>query len=532
MRRNLLWVGAIFLILFSSCNPNVDVNVSISFISPKGEGYVSPNQPIIVEIEPIEKVEQIAVYVSGENVVKKLDTELKENRVYTSFPDKLEDGEYRVEVEVLANGKQFEKYINIFLNSEIPVWDIYVYPTFVRAGKSIKVEVITSSILENVTATFDDGTTYPLIYDKKREIWSNEIMISQFLSEGSHFIKFRGIDFKGDRIEERRVINVINAYPVIYSPLNGLKTVSKEIEILGFYDPDKEVDIYIDGEFFKRTKTDGNGDFYEKVTLSPGTHFIHTKDPDSQFNVESALQNIKITIYPKGVVVLVFHNISEKGGNLYTITPEEFEKEIRYIKSQSYTSISGENFREFLKGKTDIPDKSVLITFDDGLRGVYKYAYPVLKKYGFKAVFFVIAGRVGNRSGFISWEEAREMVESGVFEIDSHTYLSHKRIEKNGKSVSSIYTNGDGETEEDFRDRVLTDFLNSRSVIKENLGYEPLMFAYPYGEYSKETIDLLKKAGFQFAFTVYKGVTIETTYPFEIPRYSIHRGTDIEKILP
>ena len=74
--------------------------------------------------------------------------------------------------------------------------------------------------------------------------------------------------------------------------------------------------------------------------------------------------------------------------------------------------------------------------------------------------------------------------------------------------------------------------MDSIRVIKENLGYEPLMFAYPYGEYSKETVDLLREAGFQFAFTVYKGVVIKTTYLFEIPRYSIHRGTDIEKILP
>jgi len=532
MRRKFLWVGVILLVLFSSCNPNVSVNVSISFISPKGEGYISPNQPIIIEIEPMKKIEQISLYVSGENITKNLDTEIKENRVYAMFPDGLEDGEYTVKVRVLTAGKQFKKDINVFLNSEIPVWDVYVYPTFVRAGKSIKVEIITSSILESVIATFDDGTTYPLIYDKKREIWSNEIMISQFLSEGSHFIKFIGIDFKGDRIEEKRVINVVNAYPIIYSPLNGLKTVSKEIEILGFYDPDKEVDIYIDGKFFKRTKTDGNGDFYEKLILPPGTHSIHTQDPNSQFNVESALQNIKITIYSTGIVVLVYHNISEKGGNLYTITPEEFEKEIKYIKNQGYTCISGEDFRNFLKGKADIPDKSVLITFDDGLRGVYNYAYPILKKYEFKAVFFVIAGRIGNKSGFISWNEAREMIESGVFEIDSHTYLSHKRIVKDGKLISSIYANGDSETEEDFRERVLTDFLNSRNVIKENLGYEPLMFAYPYGEYSKETVDLLREAGFQFAFTVYKGVVIKTTYPFEIPRYSIHRGTDIEKILP
>ncbi|RLD14668.1 MAG: hypothetical protein DRI28_02980 [Caldiserica bacterium] len=532
MKKSFLWVGIILLVLFSSCNPNVNPNISISFISPKGEGYVSPNQPIIIEIEPIKNVEQIAVYVSGENVTKKLDTELKENRVYSIFPDKLEDGEYTVEVRVSIAGKEFEKNIDVFLNSEIPVWDIYVYPTFVRAGKSIHMEIITSSILEKVTATFDDGTTYPLVYDKKREVWSNEIMISQFLSEGSHFIKFTGIDFKGERIEERRVINVVNTYPIIYSPLNGLKTVSKEIEILGFYDPDKEVDIYIDGEFFKRTKTDGNGDFYEKLTLPPGTHFIHTQDPNSQFNVESALQNIKITIYSKGVVVLVYHNISEKGGNLYTITPEEFEKEIKYIKNQGYTCISGEDFRNFLKGKADISDKSVLITFDDGLRGVYNYAYPILKKYGFKAVFFVIAGRIGSKSGFISWEEAKEMVESGIFEIDSHTYLSHKRIEKDGKLISSIFSNGTDETEREFKQRVLKDFMDSIRVIKENLGYEPLMFAYPYGEYSKETIDLLREAGFQFAFTVYKGVAIKTTYPFEIPRYSIHRGTDIEKILP
>lgn len=532
MRKFFLWAGMIILMFSFSCNP-VDIkDINISFISPKGEGYVSPNQPVIVEIEPHRDIKSIDITISGENINRKIKTELKENRVYAVFPDDLEDGGYRITIHVLYSDREFHKSIDVFLNSEIPVWDIYVYPTFIRAGKDIKIEVITSSIFKSITATFDDGTVYPLVYDDEKEIWYQEITISQFLSEGSHFIKFTGIDFKGDRIEERKVINIINAYPIIYSPLNGLKTISKDIEILGFYDPDKEIDIYVDREFFKRVKTDGNGNFHERLTLSPGIHYIHAKDPNSEFNVESALQNIKITVYSRGIVVLVYHNIAEKGGNLYTITPEEFEREIKYMKNQGYVSISAKEFRDFLERKGEIPEKSVLITFDDGLKGVYDYAYPILKKYDFKAVFFVIVGRIGNRSGFIPWEEAKEMVESGTFEIDSHTYMSHKRVEKDGKLISCIYGTKENETEDEFENRVIDDFTKSKDTIKDKLGYEPLMFAYPYGEYSKKTIELLKESGFKFAFTVYKGVATEDTYPFEIPRYSIHRGTDIEKILP
>lgn len=517
--------------LLPSLSCNFNIKIDFDFIFPKNGDYVTKGELIIVEFSDLKNISNLNFFILNENLSKKLSYEIKENRLYSSIPEDISDGEYRLNVNFNLKEKKFTKEIKVILNSEVPIWENIVYPIFIRSGREITIESISSNPLKEVKAIFDDGTIINLDYIIEKDIWQSNYLISNFISEGSHIIKIEGIDLKGDKIEDTKVFYVINSDPVIYSPIDGLETTTNEITIFGFYEQDKNIVIYINNKPYKEINVDPSGNFYTTLILLPGEYTIFAKDPNSQFLGISSLQNINVKIYNEGIIVLCYHNVSNKGGNLYTISPEEFENQIKYMIEKGYTSINIDDLYDYYFNGKNIPKKSVLITFDDGLKGVYEFAYPILKKYGFKATFFVIVNRIGRVSSYVDWKNLKEMVDSGVFSIGSHTYDSHKTHLSDGKYLSIISKKGDDEDFENFKNRVFEDFKKSKDELEKNIQKKIISFAYPYGEYSKETVELLKQTGFVFAFTIRKGLNIKNTSRFELKRYSIYRSTDIKQII-
>jgi peptidoglycan/xylan/chitin deacetylase (PgdA/CDA1 family) len=527
-----IFLGGIVLILFLpffSCN--IYKNIDFYFLYPQDGDYVTKNTLIIVEFTYIKNLKDLKLLIINEKFTKILDYEIKENRLYSSLPRDLTDGEYKILISFYLNEKSFKKDINIILNSEAPLWENFIFPTYIRSGREMQIESISSTPLKEVKAYFDDGTILDLNYIKENDIWFGKIIISSFLSEGSHIIKFVGVDLKGEKIEDTKIFYLINSDPVIYSPIDGLETTSNEITIYGFYEQDKDIMIYLNNKPYKKIKVDASGNFYDNIILLPGNYTIYAKDENSQFITASSLQNIKIKIFNDGVIVLCYHNINNKGGNLYTISPQDFENQIKYMIDKGYKSISLDELYDYYFYGKEIPKKSILITFDDGLRGVYEFAFPILKKYGFKATFFVIVGRVGRVKNYVNWSELKEMVDSGIFSIGSHTYDSHKTYFVNGKYISIISQKGTDEDYSTFKNRVIEDFILSKNEIEKNVKKDVFAFAYPYGEYTIDTIEFLKESGFKMAFTVIKGLNTKTISRYELKRYSIYRGTDITKII-
>ncbi|MGQ9845197.1 MAG: polysaccharide deacetylase family protein [Caldisericia bacterium] len=524
----IIFILSISFLIFSCDNKQ---NIEFYFINPIDGDYINKGSLIIVEFSSTQKINSLNLSAISGSIKRDLDYEIKENRLYSYFPEDLPDSEYKILVSFYHDKNFFEKSLNVILNSEIPIWENFIFPTNVRSGKHILIETFTSTPFKEVYVIMDDGLKINLEYLEEKNLWRNYITISHFLVEGSHILTFIGIDLKGEVLEDKKVFTVINSDPVIYSPLNGLETTSNQIDIFGFYEPDKEIMLYLNNYPFKKIKVDASGNFYDNIFLLPGYYSIYAKDLNSQFLSESSLQNIKVSIFSEGIITLCYHNISDKGGNLYTVDVEDFEEQIKYMKDNGYTSISIKDLINYYDLGIRLPKKAVLITFDDGLEGVYKFAYPILKKYGFKAVFFVISGRVDRVSNFVNWNELKEMVNDGVFEIGSHTHDSHKTYYINGKFVSILSTKIDNEDYDDFKNRVVNDLEKSKSEIEKNIGNEVVSFAYPYGEYSIDTINFLKDSGFKFAFTVIKGINTKTTPKFELRRYSIYRGTDIKQII-
>lgn len=207
--------------------------------------------------------------------------------------------------------------------------------------------------------------------------------------------------------------------------------------------------------------------------------------------------------------VIMYHHLSENPAKLgdYTVSPVQFEADLKEIKRLGYTVISLQQLCDYYDGREPLPEKSVLITFDDGYYSVYVYAYPLLKAYDMPAICFILGyytqmysdGEKQNVNyAHMTWEQLDEMQQSGLIALGSHSYNMHK-LRGEGKRYG-ISINA-GEAEEMYCDAVLEDLCTLSDAMYENLGFKPDTFAYPFGAICKQSYPVLRQMGFRFAFT-------------------------------
>lgn len=208
------------------------------------------------------------------------------------------------------------------------------------------------------------------------------------------------------------------------------------------------------------------------------------------------------------VSVIMYHNFVSKEDvkngieyEEYSISPEDFEKDLIWLKDNGYVTITSEELLEFLEKKEALPSKAVVISIDDGSWGVYKHAWPLLKKHGMKADLNVIGAQIdatwetlnsgktrdGEAAPLCTWEELAEMQKSGVINICSHTYGLHvyNRNERIGMNLM------ENETEEEFTKVVKEDYDLSVKCIRGWVGKAPKTVAYPYSKRCTESDNII-----------------------------------------
>lgn len=183
----------------------------------------------------------------------------------------------------------------------------------------------------------------------------------------------------------------------------------------------------------------------------------------------------------QGIPVLMYHSIKNDKNNPLVVQPELFKSQMQYLKDNGYTTLSMSELVNFMKYNKKVPKKSVVITFDDGYEDNYINAYPILKHYNFKATIFIITDLCNQGGLYIKFPQMREMIKNGI-EIGCHT-LDHSKLSK------LTY------------DEQLNNLIQSKKVIDEKLGINCRYLSYPYGKYNKATINALRKAGYEMAFT-------------------------------
>lgn len=194
-------------------------------------------------------------------------------------------------------------------------------------------------------------------------------------------------------------------------------------------------------------------------------------------------------IYPRhDIPVLEYHYINNDQGSSLFVRPENFERQMKYLKQHQYHVISLDEFIEGRRQGKSFPRNTVVITFDDGREDNYTAAYPILKKYGFPATIFVITGRVGTTydgADYLKWEQIEEMARNGI-DFGSHTqnhrYLPEASLEE--------------------RIRELDD---SKQELEEHIGKSVRHFCYPAGGFTDETMEAVQAAGYHSAVTTNRG---------------------------
>jgi len=196
------------------------------------------------------------------------------------------------------------------------------------------------------------------------------------------------------------------------------------------------------------------------------------------------------------LTVLMFHMVTDKmpeDSNLKDlyITDEMFRSYCEYFKDR-YNIVSLEEAYDIMAGKisTDNP-KLMAFTFDDGYKNNYTLAYPILKEYGIKANINVITRYVDeNREGYLSWDEIKEMSDSGLVSIGSHTYDSHFYTDSyDGKNMPVLSIRLPGENEADRYNRVIRELRLADEAIFKNTGRRTRILAYPYGVPPSDLVD-------------------------------------------
>lgn len=240
--------------------------------------------------------------------------------------------------------------------------------------------------------------------------------------------------------------------------------------------------------------------------------------------------------YSKKAVVLTYHHISKKSFSGITITPERFENDIKMLRDKKFNVISLRHMIYAMEGNEKLPENAVVITFDDGIESFYKYAYPILKKYNMPAAQFLITARnesytqSKNELNPLSPAEIKEMYESGLVDIQSHTNNSHEyvyinsELKKGPMLTYKIFNQKTNikENDEEYISRITADLKTSREIIYKYTGVYPDMLCLPFGSYNKKVWDIGKAVGFNYFVTTQPGYNSENSKKSAI--YRIRSG--------
>jgi peptidoglycan/xylan/chitin deacetylase (PgdA/CDA1 family) len=213
--------------------------------------------------------------------------------------------------------------------------------------------------------------------------------------------------------------------------------------------------------------------------------------------------NYKPTIFT--VPILVYHHIGSHRG-IYYVSNTRFDQELSYLIESDYHAISMANYADFLEKGTALPDKPVILTFDDGYADAYTTVYPLLKAYHLTGTFYIITGKVG-QPGYLTWDQIKEMAANGM-EIGAHT-ITHPYLTKL-HLLSAFWQ-----------------IWGSRLDLERHLGKPVTTFAYPYNDHNRVTNLLARLAGYSTACIVdFHTGDSERDY-FTMPRYSVTSGESI-----
>ena len=220
---------------------------------------------------------------------------------------------------------------------------------------------------------------------------------------------------------------------------------------------------------------------------------------------------------PMRLPIFLYHIISPNRSYKFGITPDEFESDLIYLSRNGYTTITMTQLIDHVDSGKALPDKPVILSFDDGYYNNYVYAFPLLKKYRAKMVLSVIGKSTDDFSSepsnnlsyaHVTWTQLNEMISSGLVEVQNHTYNLHESIAGRTGCMQKP-----GESREQYEKVLTNDIGKLQQEITERTGCSPNTFVYPYGKFSRSTDSILKSLGFRATLSCNYGINLITMDP-------------------
>ncbi|WP_043531267.1 poly-beta-1,6-N-acetyl-D-glucosamine N-deacetylase PgaB [Litchfieldella xinjiangensis] len=258
---------------------------------------------------------------------------------------------------------------------------------------------------------------------------------------------------------------------------------------------------------------------------------------------------------PNDFVVISYHDIVDLAATPdlqvfpQTITRDTLIQHFDLIERSGYHPVSFDQILEARQGGRPLPDRAVLLTFDDGYRSFYDIVYPLLKLYRFPAIIAVVGSWLDVPAGsnvpygdtqlprerFLTWEQLREMQESGFVEVASHSYDLHHGIPGNpyrnlqAAAATSRWNEESGyESEADYLARIENDMHKSSEQITERMGVPPRLMVWPYGAFNQAALDIAAAAGMSHTFSLFSEINHVEDDTREIGRYLVDQETSLK----
>lgn len=211
--------------------------------------------------------------------------------------------------------------------------------------------------------------------------------------------------------------------------------------------------------------------------------------------------------------IIMYHSVLKdtvRSGK-YVVTPSQLEADFKYIKEKGYNTITMNDLIKYVEDENaSLPEKPIIITFDDGYYNNFTYVLPLLEKYEMRAVISIVGEYTDNYSktdeananySYLRWKDIKQMMETGLVEFQNHTYNLHSN--KNGKRGTKKKVS---QTQEQYEKYLSEDILKLQKEFEENTNFVPNTFTYPFGAISKESIDIIKNMGFKASLSCEEGI--------------------------
>lgn len=234
------------------------------------------------------------------------------------------------------------------------------------------------------------------------------------------------------------------------------------------------------------------GSFLTILFLGKSVEKIQIQEVVDEINIEPEIikpgEDVQVQ-----VPILIYHHIRQfregdsENAQQFIVPPEDFERQMKYLYDNGFTSMTVVQLANYFDGTFVLPEKPIIITFDDGVINQYENALPVLYKYNMTATFYIFPNPISKSVNYMTWEQLAEIDQAGM-EIGNHGWYHL------------------------YWDRISAEELDrelnlSKQTLEENLGHEIFSLAYPFGSYNDDVTQAVKDSGHQTARDIVNGTS-------------------------